>query len=115
MKYWVALENIFTSKKDEKITETLCKGISVVLAFGNYRFIEANTIQETYRRVSNLYKLRSKIVHRGCYQEISNLELIDMCKLSWQITLSFFDFRSMGYTDVSQIEEQSNRLYEQTR
>ena len=82
-----------------------------MLAFGGYRFIEVNTIQETYRRLSNLYKLRSKIVHRGCFQEISNLELIDMCKLSWQITLNFFYFRSVGYTAVLQIVEQSNPLY----
>lgn len=113
LKYWIALESIFTSKK-EGITEALCKGVSIILAFSSYRFIKIHTIDETYKRVSKLYELRGNIVHRGSYQEIKETELIEMCKLSWQTVLCFFDLRSMNYTHITQVEEQTNRLFKKS-
>jgi hypothetical protein len=111
LKYWIALESIFTSNNEE-ITRSICKGVSIVLAFGPYRFIDINTIKETYEQVSRLYRIRSKIVHRGSYQEIKETELIEICKLSWQIVLSFFYLRRMNYTLIKEVEEQTNRLFE---
>lgn len=111
LKYWIAIESIFTSKKNE-ITENLCKGISVILAFTPYGFIEPNNIREIHNRVSKLYDLRGKIVHQGSYQEIKDTDLVEMCKLSWQLTLSFFHLRSINYKTIAEVEEQTNRLFE---
>lgn len=112
LKYWIALESIITPKKEnQQITQALCKGIATILAFIPYRFIEIHNIDETYKRVSTLYALRGNIVHRGNYQEIKETELIEMCKLSWQTVLSLFYVRSINYTQIAQVQEETNRLY----
>ena len=112
LKYWIALESIITSKEEnKKITKTLCEGVSVILAYRPYGFIEVDSIKKTYNKVSKLYDLRCKIVHRGSYQEVKEAELIEMCKLSWQTALSFFHLRSIGYQEIAQVEKQINRLF----
>lgn len=113
LKYWISLESIFTSK-DEKITETLCKGVSTILAHSPYRFIGIDKVTEIYSKVNKLYKLRCKIVHRGNYEKVKEIELIEMCKLSWQTVLSLFCLRNINYTCIGQVEEQINRLFKST-
>ncbi|MDP1770759.1 MAG: HEPN domain-containing protein [Methylobacter sp.] len=113
LKYWISLESIFTSK-DEKITEALCKGVSTILAHSPYRFIETDKVTEIYNKVNKLYKLRCKIVHRGNYEKVKEIELIEMCKLSWQTVLSLFCLRNINYTCIAQVEEQINHLFKST-
>jgi sulfur transfer complex TusBCD TusB component (DsrH family) len=111
LKYWTALESIFSYKKEE-ITHSLAKGVSVLLAFGAYRFIEINDVKQVYKKISKLYKLRSKIIHRGLRENISELELSEICKYTSWVILSLLDLRTKGYTKLEEIDGQTTRLYD---
>lgn len=111
LKYWTALECIFSYKK-EQITHSLAKGVSILIAFSNYRFIEINNISEVYKKISKLYEMRSQIIHRGLRGTINELQLADICKYtSWTI-LSLLDLRAIGYTIMEEIDNQTTRLYD---
>lgn len=110
LKYWTALESIFSYKKEE-ITQSLAKGISVLLAFGAYRFIDINEIKQVYNKISKLYKQRSKIIHGGLRQKISDEELAEICKYTSWVILSLLDLRTNGYTKLEELDVQITRLY----
>jgi hypothetical protein len=110
LKYWTALEVIFSHKKED-ITHALCKGISITLAFSNYHFIEPSEIQNIYKRISQLYDRRSKIIHTGLRESITELELSEICKYTSYVILSLFDFRNQGYTELKTIGREIERLY----
>ncbi len=111
LKYWIAIESIFSSGKEE-VTKNLCKGVATVLAYTSYGFTEPNCIIKTYSKASKLYKLRSKIVHRGSYQEIIAADLVEICKLSWQTVLGLFELRSKNYTKIAEVQKEINRLFD---
>ncbi|MEI3650336.1 MAG: hypothetical protein V6D39_10145 [Dolichospermum lemmermannii FEM_B0920] len=110
LKYWTALEVIFSNKKED-ITHALCKGISITLAFSNYHFIEVNEINNIYKRISKLYDRRSKIIHTGLRESITELEISEICRYTSYVILSLFDFRNQGYTELKQIGREIERLY----
>ncbi|HYW19877.1 MAG TPA: hypothetical protein VE956_11315 [Nodularia sp. (in: cyanobacteria)] len=110
LKYWTALEAIFSNEK-EKITHALCKGISITLAFSRYHFIEVSEIFTVYKKISDLYDKRSKIIHTGLRQRITARELSEICKYTSYVILSLFDFRNRGYTELKQICREIERLY----
>lgn len=125
LKYWVALESILTDKKGRKthaikqgsgITHTLCKGISILLPFGGYGFIEPIAIRETYKKISKLYDVRSDIVHEGLYGKVSAQELSDICKFSsWSVLCLFWLRNSYGTESISEIKPQIDKLYNQVQ
>jgi hypothetical protein len=110
LKYWTALEVIFSNKK-EHITHALCKGISITLAFSNYHFIDVSEILNIYKRISQLYDRRSKIIHTGLRESITQLEISEICKYTSYVILSLFDFRNQGYTELKAIGKEIGRLY----
>jgi hypothetical protein len=111
LKYWTALECIFSSDR-ENITHSLARGVSILAGFGGYKFIEVEEIDAVYKSVSNLYDKRSKIVHRGLINSVSEGELVEICKYaSWTI-LSLLSLRSIGYLSISQLEREVVKLHE---
>jgi hypothetical protein len=111
LKCWTALETIFSLDKDE-IAKTLGKGIPVLLAFGGYRFIKLDEIEEEQKKVERLYSKRSMVVHRGLYESVSPMELIDVCKYATLSVLTYLGLRTQGYEKLEQIRTETNRLYE---
>lgn len=111
LKYWTALECIF-SHREENITRSLARGISVLAAFGGYQFIKSDEIDNVYKTVSSLYSKRSKIVHRGLRNDVDEAELTEICKYASWTVLSLMSLISVGYRDISQLEVQIVKLYE---
>lgn len=110
LKYWTALECIFSHNKEE-ITHSLAKGVSILITFGGYKFSELEEIENVYKKISRLYSLRSKIVHQGMLDCVSELQLVDLCKYtSWTI-LSLLYLRSIGYVTMDEIDKETTRLY----
>lgn len=110
IKYWIALETLFTmSKKD--ITTALSRGIAILLAFGGYRFVETHEVDTIYKAVEKLYDKRGEIVHRGIYEDVSPIELGEVCKYAVWCVLTCFGLRSLGYETLEQIRDETNRLY----
>lgn len=111
IKYWIALETLFTISK-ENITESLSKGIAVLLAFGGYRFIETSEVETMLKTVERLYDKRSKVVHRGIYEAVSPMELAEVCKYAVWSILTCFGLMSSGYETLEQTKNETNRLYD---
>lgn len=111
IKYWIALETLFTLSK-ENITKSLSKGISVLLAFGGYQFIETREVDALFKNVEELYDKRSKVVHRGVSEEVTPIELENVCKYAVWCVLTCFGLRFLGYETLDQIRDETNRLSE---
>jgi hypothetical protein len=111
LKYWTALECIFSYHKED-ITNSLKRGISYLAAFSDYQFIKPNEINQVSTLISNLYDKRSKIVHRGLRNSVNEVELTEICKYASWTVLSLMSLISIGYENISQLDEQILRLYE---
>lgn len=111
IKCWTALETIFSIDEDG-ITEALGRSIPILLAAGGYRFIKLDDIEEVHKKVMRLYRKRSKVVHRGLYETVSPLELVEVCKYAVWCVLTCLRLRTMGYLNLEQIRVEANRLYE---
>ena len=81
IKFWIALESLY-SQPNGPITQTLARGISITLAFGGYRLINPNDVDNIHKNLKKLYDKRSKIVHVGNYENILPQELSEICKYS---------------------------------
>jgi hypothetical protein len=111
LKYWTALEAIFSYEEGDT-TRTLCKGISITLAFfSSYNFIEVSETLTIYEKIYYLYDKRSTIIHTGLRKSITAQELSEICKYTSYVILSLFDFRNQGYTELKQIGREIERLY----
>jgi hypothetical protein len=111
IKCWTALETIFSMDEDG-ITETIGRGIPILLAFGGYQFIKLDDLEEVHKKVKRLYRKRSKVVHRGLYETVSPLELVEVCKYAVWSVMTCLGLRTMGYVNLEQIRAETNRLYE---
>jgi Apea-like HEPN len=112
LKYWTALECIFS--EEDNVTKSLIQGITIVNIFSSYKFIEISDRQHISKRINILYDKRSKIIHQGMNHltqpVVTRLDVSEICKYaSWSV-LSLFDLRSLNYTTMSQIKEQTERL-----
>lgn len=113
VKYWTALESIF-SQHSSNITHTLGKGVSILAAFGGYRFIKYKEIREVYQAIKRLYSIRSTILHRGLGKNVDYSALSSICKYtSWTI-LGLLHLRSIGYSRMVEIENETCRLFKIT-
>jgi hypothetical protein len=111
VKCWTALETIFSLDED-RVTKTLGRGIPILLAFGGYRFIKLDEIEEVQKKVERLYRKRSKVVHRGLYESVSPMELVDVCKYATWSVLTCLGLRTKGYKELEQIRIETERLFQ---
>jgi hypothetical protein len=113
LKFWIDLKKILINKKENTgITHTLCKGISILLSFGGYEFIDQKDIKITYNKISKLYDARSYIVHEGLYGKVSAQDLNDICKFSsWSILCLFWLRNSHAIKSMSEIKYHIDKLY----
>lgn len=110
LKYWTALECIFSYKKDE-VTKSLAKGVSRINALWDYKFIQISEIHEVSKKVERLYEVRSSIIHRGLTRTVNELQLVEICKYtSWTI-LNLLGLHSRGCTTLEQIDRDTTSLY----
>ena len=113
LKYWTALECIFSEKEDT--TKSLAKGVATINAFSGYGFIKIEDAKKIYKDVRNLYDKRSDIIHRGMNyltnQVIDEADVSKICKYTAWSILSLFYLRSIGYTNMDEVGNLTNRLY----
>lgn len=111
IKYWTALEVIFSIKQD-KITEKLVKGIPSLLIGGEWSFIEVADFKSIKKAVKRLYDKRSKIIHRGIYELLNPSELNEICKYAVLSVISCLELRRLGFRRLIEVENELNRLYD---
>lgn len=110
IKCWTSLETIF-SVNGNRITETLARGIPILLAFGGYRFITIEKIEEVHKNVRKLYRKRSKVIHRGVYESVTPIELVEVCKYAVWSVLTCLELKTKGYKKLEQIRMETDRLF----
>ena len=111
IKCWTALETIFSASEDG-VTEALARGIPILLAFGGYRFIRIDNVEEVHKNVKRLYRKRSKVIHRGVYEAVSPIELVEVCKYAVWSVLTCLGLRTKGYEKLEQIRMETDRLFQ---
>lgn len=111
VKYWIALECIFTREKDDEKgpTKALSEGIPKLSAYSHYKFIEVADIESISAKVLKLYDKRSNIIHRGMRhieeegQGVSPSDVSQVCKYTVWSIFSLFDLRCLNYATREQV------------
>ena len=73
--------------------------------------INPNDVDNIHKNLKKLYDKRSKIVHVGNYENILPQELSEICKYSSWAVLTYLGLRSLGYKNMNQVIQETNRLY----
>lgn len=109
IKLWSALECYFTLGNNE-ITEKNARGISAILVFGGFKHPEYGDYGLVKNKIKKYYKLRSKVVHHAEYLHIDNKDMKDMAFMAAWVVINMVALTTSGYTKLSQISEQAERL-----
>ncbi len=112
LKYWTALESVFTTEYTE-ITENLARGVSSFLVFSHFRFAQLPELKGISREVKRLYKLRSKIAHRGLRNQLNQKDINIMSMYCAQTVLALLDIRNHGFKTMRDIQDNVKRLHQQ--
>ncbi len=109
-KFWTSLECIFSHSKvkESKVKETttaiLAKSIPLLFAYGGYHFIRKEDIGDVKKTVKRLYDKRSKIVHTGLRENVSENELSEICKYSVWALLGLMQLISDGCINFESLD-----------
>ncbi len=108
LKFWTAIEGIFSYNKNERVRQTLARGVSIILSSGG--LIEVRDIEETRKEVLALYDERCCIVHGGVRRRIKPFQLVAICKYTAWTILCLLSLHSRGYKTIKEIDEEIRRI-----
>lgn len=109
IKYWSCVEAFF-SFKEEEITHAVSSGLASLLVFGGFRFVPVEEYSTLKQHISTLYKHRSRAVHCGSYQHVTERDLAQFSQwVAWMI-ISMVGLVEQGYTTLEQVKTQTDRL-----
>ena len=109
VKYWSCVESFFSSGK-EKVTQSVSAGLATVLVFGGFEFLPRSAYIETKKRITKLYGLRSKALHRANYRHVSSEDASRLSQwVAWML-INMVQFAGSGYTNLGQVTKNSERL-----
>ncbi len=112
IKFWTAIEALtYNPLNNEKVTETIVKGVSTLLIYGGYHYYPVEEYWNLRKRLRKLYDKRSKIIHRGVLENIPYDDLRDICKYSTQMVSEVLGLCSLGYTHFDQVRKEAERLH----
>lgn len=109
VKYWSCVEAFF-SFKNEGITQAVSSGLASTLVFGGFRFVASSEYSTLKKKIVNLYCLRSRAVHRGSHQHITEMDVAQFSQwVAWMI-ISMVALVEQGYTTLNEVKMQTDRL-----
>lgn len=109
VKYWSCVEAFF-SFDGEEITHAVSSGLASILVFGGFRFVEPSEYSAIKKQIANLYSIRSRAVHHGSHQNISEIDVGQFSQwIAWMI-VSMVSLVERGYTTLQQVKSQTHRL-----
>jgi hypothetical protein len=109
VKFWSCVE-VFFSAENQDITRSVSVGLACVLVFGGYKFVAEQDYETLKKRIANLYKLRSRAVHRASHQHVSYTDTADLSKLVAQMILNMISFAEQGRKDVKEIKKATDQI-----
>jgi hypothetical protein len=109
VKYWSCIETFFSTDKED-ITHSVSSGLATVLTMGGYAFVEQAEYAALRRRITRLYGLRSRAVHRGSFDHVSKTDVAVLGQwVSWML-INMVSFVERGYTNPKEIKAVSDQL-----
>jgi len=109
IKYWSCVEAFF-SFNDEGITHAVSSGLASLLTFGGFRFVPVEEYSTLKKNISTFYKHRSRAVHQGSHQHVTERDLAQFSQwVAWMI-ISIVALVEQGYSTLEQVKEQTDRL-----
>ena len=109
IKFWSCVEAFF-SFENEHITHAVSSGLASILVFGDFGFVPESEYNSLKQKIKNLYGLRSKAVHRGSHQHISEHDIAQFSQwVAWMI-ISMVALVERGYTTLDEVKTQTDRL-----
>lgn len=112
VKYWSCIETFF-SIDEEEITKSVSIGVAAVLVFGGYAFAPRDEYPNVKKRVTSLYGLRSRAVHRASRSHITESDVAELSRYAAQLLINAVSFVERGYQRPDEIKRHSMRLDEQ--
>lgn len=109
VKLWSAMECFFTLG-DSEITERNARGISSILIFGGFRHEKYEDYEQLKKKIKSYYKLRSKVVHHAEFSHIDDIQLEEMSFVASWVVVAMVTLIKHGYTKLSEIELEVQRL-----
>ena len=111
VKLWSCVESFFSIEKDQS-TVLNATGLSAVMTCGGYSVVDVADYGEFKKKVTHLYDLRSKALHRAYHGHIGWSELEDFAQIvAWLIT-SMVSLTLKGYTELREVLQQCRRIDE---
>ena len=109
VKYWSCVEAFF-SFDEEEITHAVSTGLTSILVFGGFRFVPTSEFMELKKQIISLYKLRSRAVHRGSHQHVTERDVAQFSQwVAWMI-ISMVALVEQGYKTINEVKAQTDRL-----
>ncbi|WP_162084879.1 HEPN domain-containing protein [Sulfuriferula nivalis] len=109
VKYWSCVEAFF-SFENGKITQAVTSGLASTLVFGGFHFVSTSEYSSLKKKIANLYSLRSRAIHRGSHQHITELDVAQFSQwVAWMI-ISMVALVEQGYTTLNDVKMQTDRL-----
>lgn len=109
VKYWSCIETFFSSDQRD-ITRSLSVGVASVLVFGGFSFCRVDEYQGLKKRVTRLYALRSRAVHRASLHHVRDRDVAELSRYAGQLLLNALSFVERGYRTPGEIKRHGERI-----
>jgi len=109
VKLWSCVECFFVFG-EEKVTERNSQGLASILVFGGYDHDQFSDYNDLKTKIKKFYGLRSKIVHHAEYTQIDEVLLEELSFMVAWLIITMVSLLDRGYTMLSDIQEQAERL-----
>lgn len=109
IKLWSCVECFFAFT-EEDITEANARGVATTLTAAGYQVWKPEDYPKSKSRLKDLYRLRSRAVHRAEFGEIQLVDLRDLSQWVAWLVISMTALSERGYRTLAQVKEQTDRL-----
>ena len=109
VKFWSCIETFFSADKKD-INQSVSVGLTCVLTFGGFDFIQESAYRDTKQRVADLYDQRSKAVHAASHDHVGEQDIATLSQwVAWML-INMVSFIDRGYTRLSEIKKAGEEL-----
>lgn len=110
VKFWSCIECFFSFENTGETTTKIKRGLTALLAFGSFGFVNRDMWQELEKEIDVLYELRSRAVHDARHSHVSERDITTVSKWAAWAILEIAGLISNGYETRAQTKEQTDRL-----
>ena len=99
VKYWSCVE-VFFSFENEDITHSVSSGLTSMLVFGGFQFVELSDYSELKAEIKHFYAYRSRAVHGASHDHITEGTVARFGQLVAWMIVTVVALTERGYTTL---------------